>query len=81
MKFIVSKQKAINLNNVDDFHISSGYLKITTGGGLDAREVQFVYGTNDELTKLFYAILQFINDDNKRIFDCDQFIESVQANR
>lgn len=76
MKFLVSKNKAVNLANVDDIFISAGYLKVTTGGGLNSREVSLVYGTDAELKQLFAEIMNFIASENK-VFDCDKFMKTL----
>lgn len=76
-KFIISNFKAVNLSNVDEFSISCNYLKITTGGGLNAREVSFVYGTEINLVKLFNAIIDFIANDKVAVFDCDEFMKTL----
>lgn len=77
MKFLVSQHKAINLANVDDITISCNYLKLTTGGGLNAREVSFVYGTQENLEKLFDAVMEFIGDIHTKVFDCDWFMKTL----
>ena len=73
MKFIVTDHKAINLANADDFRISNNYLMVTTGGGLNARDVQTVYGTPEELNDLFNELVKFLESD-KVVFDCDKFL-------
>ena len=78
MKYLVSGNKAINLSNADEITISCNYLKITTGGGLNAREVSFVYGTEAELVTLFSEIMDFIEGEG-RIFDCDKFIKRFRT--
>ena len=70
MKFLVSKNHAINLANINDIAISNNYLVLTTDAGLNAREIRFVYGTQAELEKLFQQIMDFISGDEK-VFDCD----------
>ena len=76
-KFIISNHKAVNLSNVDEFSVSCNYLKLTTGGGLNAREVSFVYGAEINLVKLFDAIIDFIADDKAVVFDCDEFMKTL----
>ena len=76
-KFIISNHKAVNLSNVDEFSVSCNYLKLTTGGGLNAREVNFVYGTESNLVKLFDAIVDFIANDKVVVFDCDEFMKTL----
>lgn len=76
MKFIISKNKAINLENVVDIFVSSGYLKVTTDGGLNSREVSLAYGTDTEMTKLFAEVMNFIAGESK-IFDCDKFMKTL----
>ena len=75
MKFLINSKdnKAINLANVDEITISCNYLKITTGGGLNAREVSFIYGTNDALSALFNRIMSFLANDEK-VLDCYEFL-------
>ena len=70
MKFLVSKNHAINLANINDIAISNNYLVLATDAGLNAREIRFVYGTQAELEKLFQQIMDFISGDEK-VFDCD----------
>ena len=73
MKFIICDHKAINLANADDFSISNNYLVVTTGGGLNAREVKAVYATTEELNDLFNELVKFLASD-KVVFDCDKFL-------
>lgn len=70
MKFLVSKNHAINLATINDIAISNNYLVLTTDAGLNAREIRFIYGTQAELEKLFQQIMDFISGDEK-VFDCD----------
>ena len=78
MKFLINSKdnKAINLANVDEITVSCNYLKITTGGGLNAREVCFIYGSTDGLTALFSRIMTFLANDEK-VFDCYEFMKGV----
>lgn len=80
MKFIVCDHKAINLANADDFGISNNYLVVTTGGGLNAREVKAVYGTTEELNDLFNELVKFSESD-KAVFDCDKFLRDYRNNK
>ena len=80
MKFLVSKTNAINLANVSEITISCNYLKLTTTGGLNARELQFVNGTTEELHLLFDAVMAFVADDT-RVFDCDNFLTAFRKSR
>lgn len=78
MKFLVSNHKAINLANVDEITISCNYLKLTTGGGLNAREMSFVYGTEADLERLFDAVMDFIGDIHTKVFDCDKYLKTLR---
>ena len=80
MKFLVSKTNAVNLANVSEITISCNYLKLHTTGGLNAREISFVYGTEEELRLLFDAVMTFVADD-ARVFDCDNFLTAIRNNR
>ena len=80
MKFIVCDHKAINLANADDFSISNNYLVVTTGGGLNAREVKAVYATTEELNDLFNELVKFLASD-KVVFDCDKFLQYYRNNK
>lgn len=80
MKFLVTDHKAINLANADDFRISNNYLMVTTGGGLNARDVQAVYGTPEELNDLFNELVKFLESD-KTVFDCDKFLWDYRNNK
>ena len=71
MKFLVTKTHAINLSSVAEISVSCNYLLLTIKG--EGREVRFVYGAESELTKLFYAIMQFASD-GETIFNCDKFL-------
>jgi argonaute-like protein implicated in RNA metabolism and viral defense len=73
MKYLIYDHKAINLANADDFGISNNYLVVTTGGGLNAREVKAVYATTEELNDLFNELVKFLASD-KVVFDCDKFL-------
>ena len=79
MKFLINSEsnKAINLANVDEMTISSNYLVLTTGGGQYARDVRFIYGTNDELTALFKRITEFLANDEKTL-DCHEFLAGLR---
>ena len=81
MKFLVSKTNAINLANVSEITISCNFHKLTTTGGLNAREVQFVYGTDEELHLLFDAVMSFVADEFSRVFDCDNFLTAFRKSR
>lgn len=78
MKFLVSKANAINLANVSEITISCNYLKLTTTGGLNSREIQFVYGTDAELHCLFDAVMDFVANNTECVFDCDNFISALR---
>lgn len=73
-KFLIHDHKAINVNHLDDFYADFNYLKLTTSGGLNAREIQFLYGSISAIEKLFDAIVEFIQNDEK-VFDCDKFLK------
>lgn len=80
MKFLINSKdnKAINLTNVDEITVSCNYLKITTGGGLNAREVSFIYGTTAELNVLFGRIVEFLGNDEK-VLDCTAFMNGLNG--
>lgn len=80
MKYLVHDHKAINLANADDFRISNNYLVVTTGGGLNSREVQAVYATTEELIDLFNELVKFLESD-KVVFDCDKFLWDYRNNK
>ena len=73
MKYIFSKNRALNLANIDEITVSCNYLKVTTGGGLNAREINFIYGGEAELVSLLKAIMGFIAGEGN-LFDCDKFL-------
>ena len=82
MKYLVSKTKAVNLANVSEIYISNNYLMLTTSGGSYCRDISFVYGTPEELSALFDAILTFISDDfvsgaGSKVFNCDEFLKTL----
>lgn len=81
MKFLVYDHKAINLANADDFCISNNYLVVTTGGGLNAREVKAVYGTTEELNDLFNELVKFLQQGDAVVFDCDKFLRDYRNNK
>lgn len=74
MKFIISSHKAVNLATINTISISNNYLTLTTEAGQNAREILFVYGTEPMLEKLFDAIMDFLADENAKVFDCDKFL-------
>ena len=78
MKFLINSKenKAINLANVDEITVSGNYLKITTGGGLNARNVSFIYGSTDALSALFSRIMEFLANDEK-VLDCYEFMKGA----
>lgn len=77
-KFLISEKRAINLDNVEEIMISShNYLKIITDGGLNAREISFVYGASEEIEMLFNEIMEFLASENK-IFNCDKFLKTLK---
>ena len=71
MKYLVSKQKAVNLNNVIDFFISDNHLVLST---TDGREMRFVYGAPEELARLFDEVVAFLEEERFRTLDCDKFL-------
>lgn len=79
MKFLINSEsnKAINLANVDEITISSNYLILTTGGGQYARDIRFIYGTNDALSALFGRIMTFLANDEK-VLDCYEFMNGLK---
>ena len=79
MKFLINSKdnKAINLDNVDEITVSYNTIKITTGGGLNAREVNFIYGTTAQLNILFGRIMEFLANDEK-VLDCYEFMNGLK---
>lgn len=75
-KFLTNGSKAINLNNVAEICVSSNYLVLTTEGGQYARELRFVYGTEENLNRLFAKVMEFLAGD-ERVMDCDKFMKSL----
>ena len=75
-KFLTNGSKAINLNNVAEICVSNNYLVLTTEGGQYAREMRFVYGTEDNLNRLFSKVMEFLAGD-ERVMDCDKFMKSL----
>ena len=78
MKFIINSNQhtAINLANVSEITISCNYLKLTTTGGLNAREVSFFYGSDAVLEMLFAKIMEFV-DSTESVFDCYKFVNTL----
>ena len=78
MKFLINTKdnKANNLANMDELTASCSSTKISTGGGLNAREVCFIYGSTDGLTALFSRIMTFLANDEK-VLDCYEFMKGV----
>ena len=79
MKFLINSEsnKAINLANVDEITISSNYLILTTGGGQYARDIRFIYGTEDNLNRLFSKVMEFLANDEKTL-DCHEFLAGLR---
>lgn len=75
-KFLTNGSKAINLNNVAEICVSNNYLTLTTEGGQYAREMRFVYGTEDNLNLLFAKVMEFLAGDES-VMDCDKFMKSL----
>lgn len=75
-KFLTNGSKAINLNNVAEICVSNNYLVLTTEGGQYAREMRFIYGTEDNLNRLFSKVMEFLAGD-ERVMDCDKFMKSL----
>lgn len=75
-KFLTNGSKAVNLNNVAEICVSNNYLVLTTEGGQYAREMRFIYGTEDNLNRLFTKVMEFLAGD-ERVMDCDKFMKSL----
>ena len=75
-KFLPNGSKAVNLNNVAEICVSNNYLVLTTEGGQYAREMRFIYGTEDNLNRLFAKVMEFLAGD-ERVMDCDKFMKSL----
>lgn len=76
MKFLYNSKtlNLVNLANVIGISVSNNYLVLSL---TDGREMRFIYGTTDALTKLHARIMQFIGAEDARVFDCYQFVESL----
>jgi hypothetical protein len=77
MKWIFSNLRSYNLATIESIYVSCNYLMLTTGGGLNAREIQFVYGTDEELKKLHKAVMDFIQGPAAG-FDCDAYLKTIR---
>ena len=76
-KFLTNGSKAVNLNNVAEICVSNNYLVLTTEGGQYAREMRFIYGTNESLTALFKRVTEFLASDEKTL-DCHEFLAGLR---
>lgn len=76
MKYLYNSKdiNSVNLANVISISVSNNYLMLSL---TDGREMRFLYGTTDALTKLHARIMQFIGAEDARVFDCYQFVESL----
>lgn len=79
MKFLINSEsgKAVNLNNVAEICVSNNYLVLTTEGGQYAREMRFIYGTEDNLRRLFSKVMEFLANDEKTL-DCHKFLAGLR---
>lgn len=76
MKYLYNSKdlNSVNLANVISISVSNKFLMLSL---TDGREMRFLYGTTDALTKLHARIMQFIGAEDARVFDCYQFVESL----
>lgn len=76
MKYLYNSKdiNSVNLANVINIFVSNNYLMLSL---TDGREMRFLYGTTEALTKLHARIMQFIGAEDARVFDCYQFVESL----
>lgn len=76
MKFLYNSKdlNSVNLANVINIFVSNNYLMLSL---TDGREMRFLYGTTDALTKLHARIMQFIGAEDTRVFDCYEFINNL----
>ena len=77
-KWLINNLHSYNLTTADCVYVSNNWLMLTTGGGQAAREVQIVYGTEEELNRLFVAVMCFLNNEDDKVFDCDDFMKSIR---
>ena len=79
MKFLINSEsnKAVNLANVIEICVSNNYLVLTTEGGQYARDIRFIYGTEDNLNRLFPKIMEFLANDEKTL-DCHEFLAGLE---
>ena len=77
MKFLYNSKdiNSVNLANVINIFVSNNYLMLSL---TDGREMRFLYGTTDALTKLHARIMQFIGAEDTRVFDCYQFLNGLK---
>lgn len=76
MKYLYNSKdiNSVNLANVINIFVSNNYLMLSL---TDGREMRFLYGTTEALTKLHARIMQFIGAEDAKVFDCYQFVESL----
>lgn len=76
MKYLYNSAdlNSVNLANVINIFVSNNYLMLSL---TDGREMRFLYGTTDALTKLHARIMQFIGAEDTRVFDCYEFINNL----
>lgn len=76
MKYLYNSKdiNSVNLANVINIFVSNNYLMLSL---TDGREMRFLYGTTDALTKLHARIMQFIGAEDTRVFDCYEFINNL----
>lgn len=77
MKYLYNSKdiNSVNLANVINIFVSNNYLMLSL---TDGREMRFLYGTTDALTKLHARIMQFIGAEDTRVFDCYQFLNGLK---
>jgi len=77
MKFLYNSKdiNSVNLANVINIFVSNKFLMLSL---TDGREMRFLYGTTDALTKLHARIMQFIGAEDTRVFDCYQFLNGLK---
>ena len=81
-KWLVSKHRSYNLDTIECIYVSNNYLMLTTDGGQESREVQFVYGTESELNKLHEIIMYWIECGKTMgwVLDCDERLKAIRQN-
>lgn len=74
-KFLIHNYKAINVERIDDFHCDFSFLHLRLKSSKEGGnyEYEVFNSTIPVIEKLFRAIVEFIQNDEK-VLDCDKFI-------